>query len=64
MFSQCWFCPDLLQTFTRWCNVHLGDRKLKIDDLASDFEDGVKLINLLEVIYCIDFSCMSVNTLV
>jgi len=38
------------RTFTRWCNVHLAERKLKVDDLESDFADGFKLLNLLEVI--------------
>jgi filamin len=38
------------RTFTRWVNVHLADRKLKIDDLESDFSDGFKLLNLLEII--------------
>jgi filamin len=28
----------------------LAERKLKIDDLETDFEDGLKLLNLLEVI--------------
>jgi hypothetical protein len=33
-------------------NVHLADRKLKIEDLESDFADGYKLLNLLEVPLC------------
>jgi filamin len=30
--------------------VHLGERKLKIEDLEADFADGFKLLNLLEII--------------
>eukprot|EP01101_Sappina_pedata_P002915 TRINITY_DN1312_c0_g1_i2.p1 TRINITY_DN1312_c0_g1~~TRINITY_DN1312_c0_g1_i2.p1 ORF type:complete len:1238 (+),score=740.08 TRINITY_DN1312_c0_g1_i2:52-3765(+) len=38
------------RTFTRWVNNHLSDRMLKIDDLFEDLEDGLSLINLLEII--------------
>eukprot|EP01120_Amphizonella_sp_Union-15-10_P006469 TRINITY_DN2082_c0_g1_i1.p1 TRINITY_DN2082_c0_g1~~TRINITY_DN2082_c0_g1_i1.p1 ORF type:complete len:766 (-),score=229.90 TRINITY_DN2082_c0_g1_i1:80-2335(-) len=38
------------RTFTRWCNTFLLERGLKIGDLQNDLEDGVLLINLLELI--------------
>lgn len=38
------------RTFTRWANTFLIDRMMKIDNLATDFKDGIKLINLVEVI--------------
>jgi len=38
------------KVFTKWCNMHLGKKGLKIDDIQKDFGDGIKLIRLLEVI--------------
>lgn len=38
------------KTFTGWVNSHLSKVGLKIEDLATDFQDGIKLIKLLEVI--------------
>jgi filamin len=38
------------KTFTRWCNTYLVERMLKVDNLQTDFADGVLLINLLEII--------------
>jgi len=38
------------KTFTRWCNQYLGERMMKIENLYEDFEDGLFLINLLEII--------------
>jgi len=38
------------KTFTRWCNTYLIERMLNINDLATDFHDGLLLINLLEII--------------
>lgn len=38
------------KTFTRWCNEHLKAKLLKIDDLNTDFSDGVKVIVLLELL--------------
>lgn len=35
-------------TFTRWCNQHLKYRDMEIKDLFEDFNDGLKLIALLE----------------
>lgn len=36
------------KTFTRWCNEHLKKQGIEIEDLATDFGDGIKLIVLLE----------------
>lgn len=38
------------KTFTRWVNTHLSDRELQVNDIQKDFEDGVLLLNLLEII--------------
>ncbi|KAJ5079339.1 alpha-actinin-2 [Anaeramoeba ignava] len=38
------------KTFTKWVNSHLSKRKLQIEELDKDFEDGLKLIALLEII--------------
>eukprot|EP01097_Dermamoeba_algensis_P001464 TRINITY_DN1548_c0_g2_i5.p1 TRINITY_DN1548_c0_g2~~TRINITY_DN1548_c0_g2_i5.p1 ORF type:complete len:376 (-),score=89.49 TRINITY_DN1548_c0_g2_i5:3355-4482(-) len=38
------------RTFTAWCNQHLKDRVLGIKDLYKDFESGVLLINLVEIL--------------
>lgn len=37
-------------TFTRWANEHLKQADKSIEDLASDFSDGLKLIALVEVL--------------
>uniref|UniRef100_A0A7S3G709 Uncharacterized protein n=1 Tax=Palpitomonas bilix TaxID=652834 RepID=A0A7S3G709_9EUKA len=39
-----------VKTFTKWVNSHLQKRDMEIENLQEDFKDGVKLINLLEVI--------------
>ena len=36
--------------FTRWCNEHLEERGLLINNIAEDFRDGILLCNLLEII--------------
>jgi len=38
------------KTFTNWVNSHLIKRGKKIDDLLTDFSDGVMLLNFLESI--------------
>jgi len=38
------------KTFTRWINYYLQERSLKVDDITKDFHDGIKLINLLEIL--------------
>jgi filamin len=38
------------KTFTRWANNYLLDRKVKINDLATDLGDGLMLIDLLEIL--------------
>ena len=38
------------RTFTRWCNSHLSDRLIKINDLSADLQNGYILCQLLEII--------------
>lgn len=38
------------RAFTRWINSHLKKRDMEVQDLSTDLQDGVKLINLYEVI--------------
>lgn len=38
------------KTFTRWCNNFLSERLMKLADLETDLSDGIKLINLLEIL--------------
>jgi len=38
------------RTFTRWVNYHLSEKKLKVNDLYTDLNDGLILITLLEVL--------------
>merc|ERR1711879_277682 len=37
-------------TFTRWVNEHLRQAETSINDLETDFSNGLKLIALLEVL--------------
>ena len=37
-------------TFTNWCNDQLKDTSYKVDDLQTQFDDGVTLLKLLEVL--------------
>jgi len=39
-----------IKTFTKWCNMHLAKKGDAIEDVTTGFRDGVKLIELLEVI--------------
>jgi len=39
-----------IKTFTKWCNMHLAKKGDAIEDVTTGFKDGVKLIELLEVI--------------
>jgi len=39
-----------LKTFTKWCNSHLVEKIMKINDLEKDLEDGVIICALLEQI--------------
>eukprot|EP01105_Mastigella_eilhardi_P007242 TRINITY_DN18745_c0_g1_i1.p1 TRINITY_DN18745_c0_g1~~TRINITY_DN18745_c0_g1_i1.p1 ORF type:complete len:626 (+),score=222.66 TRINITY_DN18745_c0_g1_i1:58-1935(+) len=39
-----------IKTFTAWANMHLAKRCQKIDSILTDFQDGVKLADLLEII--------------
>ena len=40
------------KTFTRWCNEHLKKQgpEFLITELGEDFSDGIRLINLLEIL--------------
>ncbi|KCV71469.1 hypothetical protein H696_02415 [Fonticula alba] len=38
------------RTFTNWANNYLNDRGYEIKDLFTDLDDGLMLINLLEII--------------
>ena len=39
-----------VKSFTTWINLHLGKVGLQVDDLKTDFSDGIKLLKLVEVI--------------
>lgn len=39
-----------IQTFTAWCNSHLRKANANIEEISSDFCNGLKLMMLLEVI--------------
>lgn len=38
------------ETFINWININLSSRDMAITDIETAFEDGVKLVNLFEVI--------------
>eukprot|EP01120_Amphizonella_sp_Union-15-10_P007473 TRINITY_DN2526_c0_g4_i1.p1 TRINITY_DN2526_c0_g4~~TRINITY_DN2526_c0_g4_i1.p1 ORF type:complete len:1557 (-),score=454.20 TRINITY_DN2526_c0_g4_i1:53-4657(-) len=38
------------KTFTKWVNSHLAKRGLKVDDMVTGFNDGIRLIQFLEVL--------------
>merc|ERR1712124_203709 len=38
------------KVFTKWGNMHLGKRGKSIENIQTDFGDGIKLVDLLEVI--------------
>eukprot|EP01094_Clydonella_sp_ATCC50884_P005597 TRINITY_DN1453_c0_g1_i2.p1 TRINITY_DN1453_c0_g1~~TRINITY_DN1453_c0_g1_i2.p1 ORF type:complete len:653 (+),score=300.55 TRINITY_DN1453_c0_g1_i2:107-1960(+) len=37
--------------FRGWVNMHLEKRDMRVDNLNKDFADGVKLINLIEILH-------------
>ena len=37
-------------TFTNWINANLKQNEMQIEDLETGFEDGVKLVNLFELV--------------
>lgn len=37
-------------TFTRWANEHLKQATTSVDDIQTEFSDGIKLIRLVEVL--------------
>lgn len=38
------------KAFTKWCNIHLSQRDMKVLDLKKDFSDGILLCNLIEIL--------------
>ena len=38
------------KAFSRWCNNHLEERGLRINDFKADWSNGLLLINLIEII--------------
>lgn len=40
----------LPQTFTAWCNSHLRKAGMQIENIETDFQNGLKLMLLLEII--------------
>jgi len=38
------------KTFITWINLHLGKQGLQVEDLKTDFSDGIKLLKLVEQI--------------
>jgi filamin len=38
------------RTFTNWVNIQLNARQLRVEDLETDFMDGVSLIGLCEIV--------------
>lgn len=38
------------RVFTRWANAYLKQKRIAIEDITTDFADGVNLIALLEVL--------------
>ena len=39
-----------VKTFTAWVNSHLAREKIEVQDLKTDFKDGIALIKLVEII--------------
>jgi len=39
-----------IKVFSRWANKFVKERNLTVEDVTKDFKDGVKLINLLEIV--------------
>ena len=39
-----------IKSFTTWCNLHLVKVGMEINNLQTDFADGLRLINLVEII--------------
>jgi len=38
------------KTFSKWVNSHLAKRGQKIEEITTEFKDGLKLISFLEII--------------
>ncbi|KAH0790010.1 putative alpha-actinin [Histomonas meleagridis] len=39
-----------IKVFTRWCQKYLSQQKIEFNDIRTDFRDGVKLLQLLQII--------------
>jgi actinin alpha len=39
-----------IKSFTKWVNLHLAKMGMEVQDLKTDFKDGIKLLKLIEVI--------------
>ena len=39
-----------IKSFTTWTNLHLAKVGMEVQDLKTDFADGVRLLKLVEVI--------------
>jgi len=39
-----------VKSFTAWVNLHLKKVGLQLEDLKTDFQDGIKLLRLVEII--------------
>ena len=39
-----------IRTFTNWCNKHLDIKHQKVNNLETDFCDGVRLVALVEAL--------------
>ena len=46
-----------VSVFTKWVNTKLAVRNMRVDSVAEDFSDGVKLINLLEILSGKEIGC-------
>ncbi|TMW58569.1 hypothetical protein Poli38472_010128 [Pythium oligandrum] len=47
-------------TFTRWANTYLSRKRMQIEDLYEDLDDGIRLIALLQII-CREKVCKKFN---
>ncbi|KAF1330408.1 Alpha-actinin-1, partial [Globisporangium splendens] len=58
-YSEEWVDVQKL-TFTRWANTYLSRKRMQIDDLYEDLQDGIRLISLLQII-CREKVCRKFN---
>nr|6SL3_A Chain A, Calponin homology domain protein putative [Entamoeba histolytica] len=48
-----------IKTFTKWVNMHLAKKGRKINDVTTDFKNGVELCALLEIIGETTIKCVT-----